>query len=89
MKKYEIGEIVKCIVTGIEKYGIFVKINNDYNGLIHISEITIHFVRNINDYVSVGEEIYCKIIEQDENSKQLKLSIKNIDFSLFFTHWIL
>lgn len=80
MKKYEVGRIVKCLVTGIENYGIFVKVDDEYSGLIHISEITVHFVRSVSDYVSVGEEIFCKIIDQDENTKQLKLSIKNIDY---------
>lgn len=80
MGKYKVGEIVKCLVTGIEKYGVFVKVDEEYNGLIHISEITIHFVRNVGDYVSIGEEIYCKVIECDEASKHLKLSIKNIAY---------
>ncbi|MBQ9834344.1 MAG: S1 RNA-binding domain-containing protein [Bacilli bacterium] len=80
MKKYEVGKIVKCLVTGIENYGIFVKVDDEYSGLIHISEITVHFVRSVNDYVTIGEEIYCKVIEQDENNKQLKLSIKNINY---------
>ena len=36
MKKYKDVEIVTVCVTGIEKYGIFVKIDEQYNGLIHI-----------------------------------------------------
>ena len=51
MSKYEIGQIVTCCVTGIEKYGIFVNLEEYYSGLIHISEISSQFVRNINDYV--------------------------------------
>ena len=66
MKKYEAGELIKGQVTGIEKYGIFVNLG-DYNGLIHISEISDGYVRNINDYVKIGEEITVKVI--DENDK--------------------
>ena len=39
MEKYEKGKIIKGQVTGIEKYGIFVSLDEFYSGLIHISEI--------------------------------------------------
>lgn len=80
MKKYKIGEVIKCLVTGIENYGAFVKIDSDYSGLIHISEITVNFVRSIDDYVTIGEEIFCKILEVNEEEKRLKLTIKNINY---------
>ena len=73
---YNIGDVIKCTVTGFKDYGIFVKVDHDYIGLIHISEISESFVRNVSDYSEVGETIYAKIIEIDEESKQLKLSIK-------------
>lgn len=80
MTKYEIGNIIKCQVTGVEKYGVFVNVDKEYVGLIHISEISDNFVRNVLDYVSIGETIYAKIIEVDEEDKRLKLSIKTIDY---------
>ncbi len=79
---YKIGDIVKCRVTGFKEYGIFVKIDNEYNGLIHISEISNSFVHNVNDYAEIGEELYAKVIEVDENIKHLKLSIKNINYKV-------
>ena len=63
---YKVGDIIKVNVTGIEKYGIFVNIDADYNGLIHISEISDSFVRDINDYVKVGDTINSKILEIDD-----------------------
>ena len=80
MKAYKVGQIIEGNVTGIEKYGIFVNIDNFHNGLIHISEISDGFVRNVNDYVAVGETIYVKVIEIDDESLQLKLSIKDINY---------
>lgn len=80
MTKYKVGSIINCQVTGVEKYGIFVKIDEEYTGLIHISEISEGFVRNVLDYASVGEKIYAKIIYVDEEDCKLKLSIKNIDY---------
>lgn len=78
--KYEIGSIIKGQVSGIENYGIFVNFDGPYSGLIHISEISTGFVKEVQDYVSVGEEIFCKIIEIDENNNHLKLSIKDINY---------
>ena len=79
---FKVGDTVKCIVTGFKEYGIFVKINDKYNGLIHISEISSGFVNNVTDYADIGEEIYAKVIEADNEVKHLKLSIKNINYKL-------
>ena len=81
MSKYKCGEIITGYVTGIEKYGIFVNIDDKYDGLIHISEITSSYVRNINDYARVGEVIRAKVIEEEKNN-QIKLSIKDIDYRI-------
>ena len=59
---YKKGDIVKGVVSGIESYGVFVKIDEDYSGLIHISEISNRFVRNISDYVKQNEIINVKIL---------------------------
>ncbi len=80
--KYQVGNIVTGCVTGIEKYGIFVSLDNYYSGLIHISEISEGFVRNISDYVNIGETIKVKIISIDNNDFHVKLSIKDIDYRI-------
>lgn|SRR5574344_787714 len=80
--QYKVGKIVKGNITGVEKYGIFVNLDNFYSGLIHISEISPDFVRDINKYGEVGETIYVKIIEVDEETSHLKLSIKGIDYRI-------
>ncbi len=82
MTQYKVGKIVKGNITGIEKYGIFVGLDNFYSGLIHISEVSNDFVRNINDFGEVGETIYVKILEVDETTNHLKLSIKDIDYRI-------
>ncbi len=80
MDDYKIGSIIKCQVSGIEKYGIFVSVDSWYSGLIHISEISNGYVKNIEDFVKIGEIIYCQILEVDKKNSQLKLSIKNINY---------
>lgn len=82
MSKYEKGKVVTCHVTGIENYGIFVGLDDYYSGLIHISEISVNFVRNINDYVKIGETIKAKVIESDEENNHVKLSIKDVDYRI-------
>ncbi len=79
-KEYKTGDIVTGVVTGIEKYGIFVNIDEKYSGLIHISEISDSFVRSINDYVEVGEKIKVKILELQSDDFHAKLTIKNIEY---------
>ncbi|MBQ8659648.1 MAG: S1 RNA-binding domain-containing protein [Bacilli bacterium] len=82
MPNISIGDIVKGKVTGIEKYGIFVLTDNGYTGLIHISEISDKFVRNVYDYVRLDEEIKSKVIGIDDENKKYKLSIKNFNYRM-------
>ncbi len=80
--EYKEGKIVKGHVTGIESYGIFLSFDEYYTGLIHISEISDGFVRNISDYVDIGETIKAKVLDVDNINFQLKLSIKGIDYRM-------
>lgn len=80
MSKIVKGRITRGTVTGIENYGVFVSCDDYYTGLIHISEISHGFVKNINDFVKIGDIIYVKILDVDEELGHLKLSIKDIDY---------
>lgn len=79
MSIYQKGKIVRAIVTGIEKYGVFVSLDEYYSGLIHISEISKGYVKDVTDYLNVGDVIDVKILEADDELFQLKLSIKDIN----------
>lgn len=79
MENIKIKDIVKVTVTGVQKYGAFVS-SEEYDGLIHISEISYGFVKNVNDYVKVGDKIYAEVVDIDEEDNHLKLSIKDIDY---------
>ena len=79
---YKIGDIIEVVVSGIVDYGFFVKSSDNYIGLIHISEISNYFVKNIEDYVSVGENILCEVLDVNPDNNHLKLSIKNINYKL-------
>jgi len=73
----KVGDIVYGKITNILGYGAFVAVE-DYDGLVHISEFSDHYVRDINDFVSIGEEVKLKILEIDEENKRLKLGYKQI-----------
>lgn len=75
---YKAGQIVEGKVTGIQPYGIFVALDLNTNGLIHISEISDGFVRDITRYAAVGDTIRVKIIDFDEKTNHAKLSLKAI-----------
>ena len=79
MENINIGDVVKCEVTGITAYGVFVKLENGYDGLIHISEISDKFVNNIEKLYIVGDVLDAKVIEIDDEKKQIKLSVKEIN----------
>jgi len=80
MEDLNVGSVVKGTVTGIESYGIFVKIDENYSGLIHISEISDHFVKNVNNYATIGEEVYVEVLTVDSGKKRCNLSIKDINY---------
>lgn len=75
MKK---GDIVYGVITNIIGYGAFVVVD-DYTGLIHISEFSDNYVRNIGDFVEVGERVKLKVVDVDEDKKRLKLSYKSLN----------
>ena len=78
MSKYNVNQIVKGKVSAIKPYGIFVKVDDEYTGLIHISQISGKYIKDINDYFKVDDEITTRVIEVDEENKHLKLSTVNI-----------
>lgn len=72
------GDIVKGRITGIKPYGAFVRLEDDNDGLIHISEFSDGFVRSIEDFVSVGETVSLEVLSVGEDSK-VSLSYKRVN----------
>ena len=73
---YKVGMTVYGKVTGIKPYGAFVRFDDGVTGLIHISEISNGFVRNIDSFVKVDEYVMVKVIDIDREHRQLRLSFK-------------
>lgn len=75
-KKYEIGDVLTGKVTGIQPYGAFVALDDDTQGLVHISEITYGFVKEVGDFLTIGQEVEVKVLEIDEAAEKISLSIR-------------
>ena len=75
-KKYQVGEVVSGKVTGVQPYGAFVALDEETQGLVHISEITYGYVKEVSEFLSVGQEIEVKVLEVDEKAGKISLSIR-------------
>ncbi|MBW9235362.1 S1 RNA-binding domain-containing protein, partial [Leptospira santarosai] len=73
-KKYEVGEVISGKVTGVQPYGAFVALDEETQGLVHISEITYGYVKDVSEFLSVGQEIEVKVLEVDEEAGKISLS---------------
>ena len=70
---YQVGQIVEGVITGIQPYGAFVALDNKTTGLIHISEISDGFVKDVARYVKVNDRIKVKIIDFDEKNNPFSM----------------
>lgn len=71
----EVGSKVQGKVTGITHFGAFVELPNGKTGLVHISEVADSYVKDINEVLTVGQEITVKILNVESDGK-IGLSIK-------------
>ena len=71
----EVGKTVNGKVTGITNFGAFVQMEGGKTGLVHISEVALSFVKDINEFLKEGDELKVKILSVDDNGK-VSLSIK-------------
>lgn len=74
--KYTTGVVVKGKVTGIQDYGAFIALDKETQGLVHISEITNGYVKDVRDFLKVGDEVEVKVMTIDEESGKMSLSLK-------------
>ncbi len=73
---YHPGMIVKGKVTKITNFGVFVELEPELEGLLHISEISENKVENPQDVVKLGDELEVKIIRVDLEDRKIGLSLK-------------
>ena len=71
----EVGKIYEGKVTGITKFGAFIDLGENQTGMVHISEVAPTFVKEITDYITVGETVKVRVLNIGEDGK-ISLSIK-------------
>ena len=73
-----IGSIINGEVVSIKPFGAFIKLENGEQGLVHISEITNDYVKDIKDYIQEGQSVKVKVLAKKDQNK-LTLSIKQVE----------
>ena len=71
----EEGQILKGKVTGITKFGAFVELDGGASGLVHISEVSLDYVNDINEHLKIGDIVEVKVLPSEKKGK-IGLSIK-------------
>src|SRR6266516_2037397 len=75
-EKYKIGDLVKGKVTKLASFGAFVQLNDDIDGLVHISQLSEDHVAKVKDVLKVGQEVEARVIKVDKVERRIGLSIK-------------
>lgn len=75
MAEVKVGDIVEVEVFKITTFGAFVKFAEEKKGLIHISQVSDDYVKDINQYLKVGDKVEAKIIKISPDGK-IDLSLR-------------
>ncbi len=76
--KFSIDDVVEGEITEIKEFGAFMKITDEVDGLIHVSEISNERIATPADVLAVGQKIQAKIIGINEEKHQVRLSMRNL-----------
>ena len=80
-QKYKIGDLVKGNVTKLASFGAFVQLQDDIDGLVHISQLSEEHVAKVKDVLKVGQQVEARVIKVDKVERRIGLSIKAANYS--------
>ena len=80
-EKYKPGQLVRGKVTKITNFGVFVGLEDNLEGLLHISELSDNKVENPEELVKVGDEIEVKVLRVDSDERKIGLSRRRVDWT--------
>jgi small subunit ribosomal protein S1 len=80
-QKYKIGDLVTGKVTKLASFGAFVQLQDDIDGLVHISQLSEDHVAKVKDVLKVGQEVESRVIKVDKVERRIGLSIKAANYS--------
>jgi len=79
--RFKVGDIVKGRVAKIASFGAFVELEDDIDGLVHISQISEDRIEKVKDKLNVGDEVEARVIKVDKVERRIGLSIKAMNYS--------
>lgn len=78
MAEVSIGALVEGTVSRITTFGAFIDLGAGLSGLVHISEVAQAYVKDVNDYLHVGDKVRVKVLSMDAPNK-IGLSVKQAE----------
>jgi small subunit ribosomal protein S1 len=80
-KLYKVGDLVTGKVTKLASFGAFVGLQNEIDGLVHISQISEERVDKIKNVLKVGQDVSARVVKIDRGERRIGLSIKAASYS--------
>ncbi|MBL9181215.1 MAG: 30S ribosomal protein S1 [Verrucomicrobiaceae bacterium] len=79
--RFKVGDVVKGSVSKIASFGAFVELEDDIDGLVHISQISEERIEKVKDKLNVGDQVEARVIKVDKVERRIGLSIKAMSYS--------
>ena len=77
--KYQVGQLLEAEITRLTKFGAFAKLEDDLEGLIHISEISEKRITHAKEVLKEGDKVTVRVIKIDPDAHRIGLSIRRVD----------
>ena len=84
-RKYNAGEVIEGEVTKLVPFGAFVRVSEDIEGLVHISELSEAHVESAEEVVSVGDRVRVKVVDVDVSRRRISLSMRRVEGDAIIT----
>lgn len=79
--KFKVGDMVTGTVAKIASFGAFVNLQDDIDGLIHISQLSEDHVEKVKDVLKVGDAVEARVIKVDKVERRIGLSVKAVEYT--------
>jgi small subunit ribosomal protein S1 len=79
--RFKVGDVVKGRVAKIASFGAFIELEDDIDGLVHISQISEERIEKVKDKLNVGDEVEARVIKVDKVERRIGLSVKAMNYS--------
>ena len=78
-EKYQVGQLVTCTITKLTDFGAFARLDEDIEGLVHISELSDEHVEHPSEVLKEGQEVALRIIRIDVSRQRIGLSLRRVE----------